>query len=411
VATRDAATPAATTATGAASSGHSSATPVAKAAAEAECPEGNDVVIGGRRRPRCFGTRWTGGLGRRTARLLTTFAAKLARPRPTIPRRAARRARRLPVAASAPLIAHHRTPWSADRPSAGNTRLQSFASLLVNRRNTARSAAASFRLIPEAYGTGAGRDLLRRVTLRKVPVLVLGVVALAALIAVPSLLSTSGRPSGPCDTAAACEGWRLSDSEDFTGSGLDPARWTAYDGYHRASDETWRSAKCSVSGGVLRLDAGSDGLCGVTSRTQETYAKVEVRARFSAPAGAGLAPVFLFWPQNDALWPAAGEIDWLECYDTSRRSFGSWLHYGEGAGNTQDAENYGGDFRVDMSQWHNYAVDWSATQVRVFVDGRLWHTYLSHIPQGPMHLVFQIDRIGAVSGTASVELDWVRHYR
>ncbi|TNC29091.1 glycoside hydrolase family 16 protein [Amycolatopsis alkalitolerans] len=205
---------------------------------------------------------------------------------------------------------------------------------------------------------------------------------------------------------AGCSGGPgAGETEDFDGSSLDPARWVAYDGFNRASAETWRASQCTVSGGVLRLRADASGICGVASRIQTTYAKAEVRARFSAPAGQGLAPVFLFWPQNDNDWPQAGEIDWLECYDTSRRSFGSWIHYAGRGGN--DESDYGGDFRVDMSQWHTYGVEWTSSQVRVSVDGQVWHTYTRHIPSGPMHLAFQINRIGPVTGVAEVEIDWV----
>jgi licheninase len=244
--------------------------------------------------------------------------------------------------------------------------------------------------------------------LRTASVRALIVVALVFVVVVPFVVLKPSKPPAFCDTAASCNQWTLTGSEDFTGSALDPAHWEAYNGYDRESGEAWLAAHCTTSGGVLRLNADSQGICGVASLTQEVHAKVEVRARFSAPGGAGLAPVFLFWPQHDDDWPAAGEIDWLECYDTSRQSFGSWIHY---ARNGADDSDYGGDFRVDMSQWHTYAVEWTDDSVRVFVDGRAWHTYLRHLPQGPMHLAFQINRIGPASGTASVDIDWVRHYR
>lgn len=195
-------------------------------------------------------------------------------------------------------------------------------------------------------------------------------------------------------------------SDDFGGISLDPAHWVAYDGYNRTSGETWRAAQCLVADGVLRLRADSSGICGVASRVDTTYGKVEVRARFSAPGGQGLAPVFLFWPENDAEWPQAGEIDWLECYDTARQSFGSWIHYAGVSG--RDDSDYAGDFRVDMTQWHTYGVEWTSGAVRVSVDGQVWHTYTRHIPRGPMHLALQIDRIGRVTGQASAEIDWVR---
>lgn len=205
---------------------------------------------------------------------------------------------------------------------------------------------------------------------------------------------------------AACSGGAAQPgtSDDF--EVLNPARWAPYDGFNGASGETWRAANCTVTDGLLRLHADASGICGIASRTQTTYGKAEIRARFSAPAGRGLAPVFLFWPQNDDDWPGAGEIDWLECYDTNRQSFGSWIHYAGPSGS--DESDYGGNFRVDMTQWHTYGVEWSASAVRISVDGQVWHEYTEHIPDGPMHLALQINRIGEVTGEADIDVDWVR---
>jgi hypothetical protein len=142
VTTREAATPAASTPTGAASRGHSSATPAAKAAAEAECPDGNDVVTGSRRGRRWAGVSSADGRRLRTACLASTFAAKLAVSAASIPRSAARRARRSPVAASATLIIHHSRLWFARRPRTGRIRATraSVAAILPSiRRSVARS--------------------------------------------------------------------------------------------------------------------------------------------------------------------------------------------------------------------------------------------------------------------------------
>jgi hypothetical protein len=101
----------------------------------------------------------------------------------------------------------------------------------------------------------------------------------------------------------------------------------------------------------------------------------------------------------------------LECYDTTRQSFGSWLHFARNAtaDGTEDSD-YAGDFRVDMAS--GTPTPWTGPLGRCGSSSTASSAHLHpHVPPGPMHLVLQIDRIGAVSGIAAVELDWIRHYR
>src|SRR5689334_6677694 len=96
--------------------GISSATPVAKAAADAACPEGKDVVRAACSR-RAGGTS-VAGRTRWVSRLPTTLLAVLAMAMLAIPRSAARRAHLLLVAASPAATPIHRTLWLAARLSA-----------------------------------------------------------------------------------------------------------------------------------------------------------------------------------------------------------------------------------------------------------------------------------------------------
>lgn len=83
----------------------SRATPVAKAAADAACPEGNDVVTGWRLSCRITGTASSIGRSLRTAPLPTVLIAAEATASEAIPRNAARRARALPPNAAMPAAA------------------------------------------------------------------------------------------------------------------------------------------------------------------------------------------------------------------------------------------------------------------------------------------------------------------
>ncbi len=119
--TRETATAAASGTTAAPQPLDSSATPAAKAAAEAECPDGNDVVIGWRLSLRAAGTGSRTGRGRRTVRLPRVLIAADARVSEATPRAAARRARGVRAAAMAAAVANHRTPWLAARLRRGST--------------------------------------------------------------------------------------------------------------------------------------------------------------------------------------------------------------------------------------------------------------------------------------------------
>jgi beta-glucanase (GH16 family) len=192
-------------------------------------------------------------------------------------------------------------------------------------------------------------------------------------------------------------------SDDFNGTALDTALWSMYDGVSTSTGDVWEAGQVALAGGFLNLNASPSGIAGVAGRTQFTYGSFAVRARFSASLDSNLAPVFLFWPQLDSSWPAAGEIDYVECYDPTRQSYQSWNHYAAGGAGTSE---YGGKHQLDMTQWHVYQMNWTAEAITLSVDGTVWHTYADHIPDGPMHPVFQINSLGPVTGSAQVQIDY-----
>ena len=71
--------------------------------------------------------------------------------------------------------------------------------------------------------------------------------------------------------------------------------------------------------------------------------------------------------------------------------------------------------RPPQAQWHNYAVEWTSTGVRGYVDGALWFTdtTTSHIPPRSMHQTIQLDWFpsGATSTRPSaMNVAWMRYY-
>ena len=71
--------------------------------------------------------------------------------------------------------------------------------------------------------------------------------------------------------------------------------------------------------------------------------------------------------------------------------------------------------KIDATQWHNWAVEWTPDHIAAFVDGKQWWRTdkPEALPPGPMHLCIQLDwfpKSGAAVQTSHMYVDWVRQY-
>lgn len=215
--------------------------------------------------------------------------------------------------------------------------------------------------------------------------------------------------------AAKNLGWQLIGGDEFDGKKIDTEKWSVYDGFDAASNTTWSEDNCTVSAGVITLTGSADSAgttCGLAWQGgDQVYGRWEVRARFPAPAAIAYDPVFLLWPQNDDK-AAVGEIDFAEEYDPGRQYIESWLH---GPRDTQVA--YERKY-IDLTRWHNFAVEWQAGHITCYLDGVPWVGYdnPAFIPSQPMHLVLQQNFVPRTKADvppirSTVDIDWVRIYR
>jgi beta-glucanase (GH16 family) len=102
-----------------------------------------------------------------------------------------------------------------------------------------------------------------------------------------------------------------------------------------------------------------------------------VEARIKLPSGQGLWPAFwMLGAANPAMrWPAVGEIDIMENHGSNARMTSSALHGAGYSGSTtpfvheQTLER--GTYAADF---HTFAVEWSPTSIRFFVDDSLHYT-------------------------------------
>jgi beta-glucanase (GH16 family) len=210
-------------------------------------------------------------------------------------------------------------------------------------------------------------------------------------------------------------GWRLVWQDEFEGSHISPHHWShevncAGGGNNEYQCYTEREENSYVDSGLLHIVAREEYPGGYTGpaivdddpaypgapdtwRTQPyssarlrtkdkfdfTYGRVEVRAKLAG--GQGMWPAIWMLPTDWAYggWPSSGEIDIVEGVN-----LGLWgnevhgtLHYGlpwpqwENHGQTlYMSENPSDDFHV-------YAVEWEADEIRWYVDGVHYQTQQS----------------------------------
>ncbi len=203
--------------------------------------------------------------------------------------------------------------------------------------------------------------------------------------------------------AALKLGWTKVGGDEFNGTSLN-GNWGPYDGAGHDGNGRRTPDAIKVGGGVVTITGDAGGNTGgMAWGDNQTYGKWEMRAKF--PAGGGLYhPVLLLWPESG--WPP--EIDFAETVsDADNVTFN--LHFG-GSSNQQEhaAQN------LDITQWHNYAVEWTSSGVTGYIDGVQWFQNSSSqsVPQQPMHPVIQLDNFGGTSMVpAQMMVDYMRIYK
>lgn len=222
-------------------------------------------------------------------------------------------------------------------------------------------------------------------------------------------------PSTRSDTEAAIRNnWPLVANDEFDGTELNTALWSAYSGETTGGVGQHDPDNLSVSNGTLKITSHGYSSGGMAWSEGQQHGRWEGRAR--TQQGTGYGAVILLWPDAED-WPEGGEINFMEIPKGQRNESHFVLHYGEN--NSQIGTTIPGDF----TQWHNYAVEWGPDHVAGFIDGQ--ETFRSTdpktIPPRPMHLAMQQD-IGpygkdwipplddTTPAQVQLEVDWVRIY-
>ncbi len=183
-------------------------------------------------------------------------------------------------------------------------------------------------------------------------------------------------------------------ADEFDGDNLDFTKWEKEENNYGGGNNERQAYRtdpkyCFVKGGYLNLavfrDAHttSDGkkqpYSSARIRTQKRgdwkYGRFEVRAKM--PKGQGIWPAVWMLPTDSKYggWAAGGEIDILESRGSAVNETTGAIHFG-GAWprNTYLSHSYKFPAQDAAEAFHVYTLEWSADEIKWFVDGKLCKT-------------------------------------
>ncbi|MBL8159332.1 glycoside hydrolase family 16 protein [Candidatus Saccharibacteria bacterium] len=193
--------------------------------------------------------------------------------------------------------------------------------------------------------------------------------------------------------------------DEFNGGSLG-SDWTAYSGFGYQGQGTFDPDNVFLTGNTLDILGDPNGNSGgIISTSSRQYGRWEARLRVLMGTP-NYHPVLMLWPASGD-WPDDGQIEWLETNgDGGPQNVRFRLHYGPTDFIQQSSQS------VDIGQYHNYAVEWTPTEIRGYIDGAqsFIATDTSRFPPGPMRMAIRLDWYGNTDGAAWIKVDWIRVY-
>jgi beta-glucanase (GH16 family) len=226
---------------------------------------------------------------------------------------------------------------------------------------------------------------------RSLPASVRWLVFTSLLLAACSAVGQESQTPAPTDGS-----WKLVWSDEFDGERLDTTVWerqvgdgTAYGlppGWGNQELQLYDGGDGSsfVADGLLHIVArrGSDGAftsARLHTRNRREILYGRIAARIKVPTGKGMWPAFWMMPTDSPYgrWAACGEIDIMETINLADTLHGT-IHFG---GEWPDNTRAGGQRRFEEGElrkdFHVYGVEWTADDIRWFVDGEQYYSVSS----------------------------------
>lgn len=222
-------------------------------------------------------------------------------------------------------------------------------------------------------------------------------------------------------------------SDEFNTDGPpDSSKWTFETGAggwgnNELQHYTNRPENVTVQNGVLKIKLIKESYNGsnytsarivTKNKYQFQYGRVDIRAKL--PAGGGTWPALWMLGSdiNTNPWPGCGEIDIMEHVGNNlNRIYGTLHHPGHSGGNAD-----GGSVVISdaTTQFHVYSCEWSASNIKFYVDNVLFYTFNnnSNLPfNKPFFFIFNCAMGGNFGGavdpnftSATLEVDYVHVY-
>jgi licheninase len=227
--------------------------------------------------------------------------------------------------------------------------------------------------------------------------------ASAATKAIPKSAATS-------DRAAARYGWgKVVAGDEFSYKGPpNSLTWRVYNSPGHNGKGMRRASAWRVDGAMVTVTGDALGTVGgMASRYSQRYGRWEARMKTSV-RDRKYHPVLLLWP--DLPSPNCPEVNFAEGTNNTRLAK-FFLHYGcHNIGRTRATK------AVDMTKWHNYAVEWNRSGMTGYIDGVPFFRDVDpkHLPLVSMHACIQLDWFPdgkEATRRTTMNVDWIRVYR
>ncbi len=179
------------------------------------------------------------------------------------------------------------------------------------------------------------------------------------------------------------DGYNLVWHDEFDGTKLS-SDWTAAtgkgdNGWGNNEIQYYTSENATVANGRLSITLKDDGNQVTSSRL---YAKVStgwrygyIEARIKLPTGKGTWPAFWMMPVNFTSWPADGEIDIMEEVGYNPNVVHSTIHCNKYNNTGTSVETATKSVPTAQTDFHTYALLWTADKMTFYVDGSVILTY------------------------------------